>query len=232
MKKILSSNCYGYVYITKNMINGKRYIGKHKHNNKSKYYIGSGKILSRAIKKYGRENFKMKIVYIAKSKQELDFAEKLFIKAFNAVKSDLFYNIHEGGTGGNTLAGYSKEELKNFGNKISSSLKNNKSLVGKNNPMYGKGYKIKGEKNGFYGKTHSEETINRIKNKLGQDLKAYNNNETLVYSNKKSAYNAMVEKGLFKQSYGAWKYKIKQAIENKKEFCGYYWEEIENDRKK
>jgi hypothetical protein len=35
---------------------------------------------------------------------------------------------------------------------------------GKNNPMYGKGYKLKGFKNGMYGKTHTDE----IKSKLRQ----------------------------------------------------------------
>lgn len=44
---------YGYVYQTINLINGKKYIGKHKSNVFDESYKGSGVYLSRAIKKYG-----------------------------------------------------------------------------------------------------------------------------------------------------------------------------------
>lgn len=115
-----------FVYITTNKINGKRYIGKHK-GSPNDNYLGSGKRLILAIKKYGKENFERKIVYRAKSNDELDFAEKLFIRAFNAYKSPLFYNIHEGGTGGNTKAGFTDEEYEKYKEKFR----------GKNNPMYG-----------------------------------------------------------------------------------------------
>ena len=43
------------IYKTTNLVNGKIYIGKDKNNNPS--YLGSGKILKLAIKKYGKENF-------------------------------------------------------------------------------------------------------------------------------------------------------------------------------
>ena len=51
---------YGYIYITENLINGKKYIGKAKYKNesyKNTNYLGSGKLITAAIKKYGRENF-------------------------------------------------------------------------------------------------------------------------------------------------------------------------------
>ena len=41
---------YGYIYETTNLINGKKYIGKHKADCFDKSYIGSGTILTRAIK--------------------------------------------------------------------------------------------------------------------------------------------------------------------------------------
>ena len=53
-----------YVYITTDLINGKKYIGV--SNNKNvyykTYYIGSGKLLKLAIQKYGRKNFKKEII--------------------------------------------------------------------------------------------------------------------------------------------------------------------------
>ena len=54
---------YGYIYITTNLLNGKKYIGKHKSSEFEfdKYY-GSGKYIKAAIKKYGLENFKCELL--------------------------------------------------------------------------------------------------------------------------------------------------------------------------
>ena len=48
---------YGFVYITTNMINGKKYIGKRKYSTGWEKYLGSGKYLKNALKKYGKYNF-------------------------------------------------------------------------------------------------------------------------------------------------------------------------------
>ena len=69
---------YGFIYITTNKINGKRYIGQRKFSNNHggwKNYLGSGKLLNRAIKKYGIENFYRDIVDLAYSAEELDEKE-------------------------------------------------------------------------------------------------------------------------------------------------------------
>ncbi len=57
-----------------------------------------------------------------------------------------------------------KLSLAKIGVKLSDSHRENisKATAGKNNPMYGKGYKISGNKNGMYGKTRS----NSVKQKL------------------------------------------------------------------
>ena len=49
---------YGQIYLSINLINGKRYIGQSKQNNP--HYYGSGSIIKMAIKKYGRKNFEKK----------------------------------------------------------------------------------------------------------------------------------------------------------------------------
>lgn len=36
-------------------------------------------------------------------------------------------------------------------------------MTGENNPMYGQGDKIRGEKNGMYGKKHTEETLSKMR---------------------------------------------------------------------
>lgn len=88
------------VYCTTNIINGKKYIGKDSRGDK--YYLGSGILLNKAIKKYGRENFKKEILAETNCMIMLGELEEYYIDYFNAVKSDLFYNITKGGTGGDT----------------------------------------------------------------------------------------------------------------------------------
>lgn len=90
---------YGFIYITTNMINGKRYIGQKKFDGGSRWksYLGSGHYLMKAIKKYGKNNFIRNIVDIAYSFDELNEKEKAWIDNYNAVDSEDFYNRIEGG---------------------------------------------------------------------------------------------------------------------------------------
>lgn len=109
-----NKNMYGFVYITTNSINGKKYIGQKRYDkaNKWKSYLGSGIHLKRAINKYGSENFSKEIIEDCETKECLDKREKYWIEYYNAVKSDEFYNIASGGEGGDTRAGYSVEQLR------------------------------------------------------------------------------------------------------------------------
>lgn len=105
---------YGFVYITTNHINNKKYIGQKTYdkNNKWKSYLGSGIYLKRAINKYGIENFTKEIIEDCDTKEYLDEREKYWIEYYNAVKSDEFYNIASGGNGGETRVGYSEEQFR------------------------------------------------------------------------------------------------------------------------
>lgn len=219
---------YGYIYITKNLINGKRYIGQHKSKTKDKYYLGSGIILNKAIRKYGRSNFKLKIIYSAESNEELDFAEKTFIKAFNAVKNPLFYNIHEGGTGGNTKAGYTPEQREKYRDKFR----------GKNNPMYNIG-----NKHPLYGIGHTEDTKIKISENHA-DVSGVNNPRARVVVLTDDKLNIIEEFELVKTALkGEWKKKLKgfhgdgflrKCLKNKNSFEEHYllykddWEEMKN----
>lgn len=98
---------YGFIYITTNNINGKRYIGQRKYDKQGKWkeYLGSGINITRAIKKYGSENFSKEIIEECKSKKELNEKEIFWIEFYNAVESNEFYNIARGGDGGVTVKG-------------------------------------------------------------------------------------------------------------------------------
>lgn len=116
---------YGYIYITTNTINGKKYIGQTRFTRKKNHedYLGSGKIITKAIKKYGKENFVKDIVYIAYSEEELNELEKQFIFNHNACKSDNYYNVAEGGGYGYSTYGYSDEEREEYLKKLSDAKK-------------------------------------------------------------------------------------------------------------
>lgn len=91
------------IYETINLVNGKRYIGKDKYNDPK--YLGSGTLLKKAIKKYGRDNFKKIILEYCESEEQLNEREQYWIAIFNAQKSSKYYNIIHGGSGGDTWEG-------------------------------------------------------------------------------------------------------------------------------
>ena len=135
---------FGIIYVTQNTLNGMKYIGQHQCEDENDNYLGSGTRLVRDIKKYGRENFRRITLYRAESMDELNEKEIAFIKAFDAVESENYYNIAKGGD----------------------------SMVGKMNPMYGHVYteeerkKIgdgqRGEKHWNYGKHWPDEVKQKI----------------------------------------------------------------------
>lgn len=115
---------YGFIYLTTNKINGKKYIGQRYYDTKEQWksYLGSGNILKDAIKKYGKDNFTVEILENCETKELLDNREKYWIQKYNAIKDNTFYNIAIGGTGGNVIAGFSEErrnELKELHSKRS-----------------------------------------------------------------------------------------------------------------
>lgn len=101
---------FGYIYITTNLINGKKYIGKRSKPEFDKNYIGSGKLLKRAIKKYGKENFRCEIIKWCNTENELNLSEKYYIQKYDAQRNSMFYNISSGGDWGDITKGMNAEE--------------------------------------------------------------------------------------------------------------------------
>ena len=104
----------GFIYITINRKNGRAYIGKKHFNHGWEDYLGSGKIIKQAIKKEGEDNFYKVIIGFAKTEEELNDMEKEIIEVNNATSNIDFYNISDGGNGGNAFSGYTEEEFKAY----------------------------------------------------------------------------------------------------------------------
>ena len=99
-------------YITTNKINGKRYVGAHSTNNINDGYLGGGKIIGQAIKKYGKENFTRDVLNRTLTSKEAFHNEKFLIEMYNTLVPN-GYNLSP--TGGTNIPGcsfHSKETKK------------------------------------------------------------------------------------------------------------------------
>lgn len=86
---------YGLYKIT-NLVNGKMYIGQHVTNNLDDGYMGSGKIIKYAVKKYGVENFKKEWIGFYEDLDELNYMERVYVDQTWVDRSDT-YNLILGG---------------------------------------------------------------------------------------------------------------------------------------
>lgn len=135
-----------YIYIYKNKINGKIYVGKTSNlerrkiehlyrskNNKQNNYFHN------AIIKYGLDNFTYEIIYECQDELEAYQKEQYYIEMYKSNDRTIGYNSTIGGDGVRQMTEATKK-------KISDARKG----------------KYLGEENPFYGKHHSEETKNTI----------------------------------------------------------------------
>lgn len=90
---------YYYIYQITNLVNGKVYVGVHKTKNLDDGYMGSGKIIRRAILKHGIENFKKDILEFFDTPERMYSREKEIVTEEFLARSDV-YNLRRGGTGG------------------------------------------------------------------------------------------------------------------------------------
>jgi group I intron endonuclease len=88
------------IYKTTNKINGKIYVGKDVNHGPD--YLGSGFLLHKAIKKYGRENFVNETIEECENTEQLNEREIFWIKELDSTNRKIGYNIAKGGTGGDT----------------------------------------------------------------------------------------------------------------------------------
>lgn len=87
------------IYQITNLINGKIYVGKHIAQDINDEYMGSGKLIIKAINKYGRENFRKDILFECSSEDEMNKKEAEIVNEDFCSREDT-YNIVTGGGGG------------------------------------------------------------------------------------------------------------------------------------
>ena len=81
------------VYRTTNTVNGRTYIGLHETQDLQDGYLGSGKAIRGAIKKYGRESFKKEILFVFDNREDMLAKERELVDC----RDPNTYNIRSGG---------------------------------------------------------------------------------------------------------------------------------------
>jgi group I intron endonuclease len=121
----IPTNSIGVIYKLTNKISGKVYIGQKSSKdfrNQFQEYWGSGVLITRAIKKYGKQNFEKEIIDEASSQKELNEKEVSYIDIHQSLNPK-GYNIAEGGHG-YSRRGKSKKELRELFDRISKTWAN------------------------------------------------------------------------------------------------------------
>ncbi len=164
---------YYIIYETTCVVNNKTYIGCHATDNLDDGYMGSGKLLLAAFKKYGRENFKKTILHIYNNPHDMFSKEKELVNE-DFVSSKSSYNLVPGGSGG-----FKVQDIDDWKKKLSASRIGNTNALGYKHTdetkrklsEAGKGRVAwnKGLPGTWMGKSHSEESKQKISiSKKGQ----------------------------------------------------------------
>lgn len=119
------------IYVIENKINGKKYVGQTIHSLNRRWslhchYSSGCSAIHNAIEKHGKENFTIKVIDTASTRDELDEKEIYWINKLNTLKPN-GYNLKSGGK----HCVYSQETK----DKISKAHKGR--YGGENNPHYG-----------------------------------------------------------------------------------------------
>jgi len=186
---IPSADIYYTVYKITNIVNGKIYYGKHTTKNPHDNYLGSGKTMLKAIKKYGAKSFYKEVIFVFDNEREAYLTEHELV-TLDLIESGNCYNIVCGGYGfsSESIAGEKhpffgkdgsfknhkhtsetkkKISISAMGHSVSSETR--KKISNKRNGYkYTDEQRIKARKrtsgsgNGMFGKKHSEETRKKI----------------------------------------------------------------------
>lgn len=162
------------IYKATNTINGKVYIGLTTKTLSERVAIhlrDSNKLdtyFYRAIRKYGFSNFSWEVIDTAKTKQELELKEKMWIKHYGSFDNKaLGYNTQSGGS---SLYEITQKE------RVSRSER----MRGIKNPMYGKPSPNSGKK---FSQSHKDKISQSLKNKPRPSTVGGNNHNAKAVQN-------------------------------------------------
>lgn len=161
-----------YIYMHRNEINNKIYIGQTCQSPPNKRWYPSNYAHSpcfyNAIQKYGWSNFSHIILEDNLTLEEANEREAYWIKFYNTLNRKYGYNIRPGGNN----AAISEETKKKM------SL-NHRDVKGEKNYFYGKHFT--GEQHSMYGKHHTEKTKEKLRqanlNRNGKKVHCLTTNE-------------------------------------------------------
>lgn len=169
---------FGYIYKITNLINNKIYIGKTKYSIETRFknhlwsidHHRTKSLLYDAMNKYGKDNFKIEQIDQADSLEELNEKEQYWISKLNSRNPSIGYNICKGGEcgpGGPMFKDHQHTEQTKQQMSIDRS--------GSKNANYGNRWNqsddlkalhsrlSSGENNGMYGRHHSDQTKELIR---------------------------------------------------------------------
>lgn len=90
---------YYTVYKITNTVNGRIYVGTHITSNLEDGYLGSGMLITKAVKKYGESAFRKEIIHMFDNMDDMFIKESEIVnESFVADKNT--YNLKVGGNGG------------------------------------------------------------------------------------------------------------------------------------
>lgn len=192
------------IYKIENLLNGKVYIGQtvRSLNERISEHKRKGNILHLAINKYGWENFKAQIVFETECFEELQEEEIRWINVENSLVPN-GYNIVEGGKGtkGYKHASDTKDIMRN---------KKQGKYLGENNP--------------FYGKKHSQETLEKMRGRIMSEenkskLKASHSTVRVINNTTGETFNSIKEAS---EKYGILATHITRVCRGKRKNTGGY----------
>ncbi len=143
------------IYKITNKVNSKIYIGCHKTSNVNDSYMGSGKLIKQAIKKYGLKNFTKEILYTFDNPEDM-FAMELELVNKEFINDRITYNLKEGGIGGFSYINNDPNIKEKQRNAIKEAFDN--MTQDERNEKFGH----VGEANHNYGKSLSKETKQKL----------------------------------------------------------------------
>ena len=216
------------IYLITNLINNKKYVGQTQQGREEKrrrehfvYTVNDNKILHNAIRKYGQENFEVKVIETDIPEELIDDREHYYIKYYNTFYlNGQGYNMTEGGQG---IHGYihtketkqhikesnlttwqrireeEPERYRKLGIARGLALKGKPKSEAHKAKLSTAASKRTGEKNSFYGKHFSEESKELLREAKAQKvspINAYDLQTGKLWKTFRFATDAIQELGL------------------------------------